>query len=78
MKPVGVFTSWVALLSTQPSVSPLMFNGKVTSAVNLPASSSTALMVSTSTSAWGGMALNSSLTLSTSCMTNCMSRRGGV
>ncbi len=41
-------------------------------------SSSTALMVSASMSACRGICLKSSTTLSSSCITNCMSRRGGL
>jgi hypothetical protein len=37
-----------------------------------------ALTVSTTTSACLGMALKASVTLSSSCITNCMSRSGGV
>jgi hypothetical protein len=78
LKPFGVVTSWVAVSSRQPSVSPLMLIGSATSVANLPASSSTASIVAASMSACRGMALKSSQTLSTSCMTNCMSRKGGV
>jgi hypothetical protein len=58
LKPLGVVTSWVALSSVQPSASPLMFSGRHLGG-ELAASSSTALMVSASTSACWGMALNS-------------------
>ena len=52
--------------------------GASTREANLPASSITALSVSASTSAWRGIALRSSTAPRTSCMTNCMSRSGGV
>ena len=74
----GVVTVWVVLSRRQPSASPLMLSGKVTSAANLPPSSSTALMVSTSSSECFGISFKSSTTWSNSCITNCMSRRGGV
>src|SRR5439155_22984197 len=64
--------------SLQPCSSPPRFKGASTEDANLPPSSSTALMVSASTSACAGSALNSSVTLSSSCSTNCMSRNGGV
>jgi hypothetical protein len=78
LKPFGAATSCVALSSTQPSSSPLWFRGASTSAANLPPSSSTALIVSASMSACAGIIFNSSTTLSTSCITNFMSRNGGV
>ena len=45
---------------------------------NLPPASSTAFRVSVSMSAWRGIRFNSSVTLSNSCSTKCMSRSGGV
>jgi hypothetical protein len=68
----------VALSSTQPSVSPLMFSGKITSEANLPPSSMHGVDGVHIHLGMLGHGLESSVTLKTSCITNCMSRRGGV
>src|SRR5690349_1811732 len=77
LKPFGVVTT-PSPSYLQPSWSPLWFSGNSTSEQNLPASSSTWLIVSASRSACFGICLISASTFSSSCNTNCMSRNGAA
>src|SRR5690606_8112965 len=77
LKPFGVVTTPPSD-QRQPSSSPGRFNGNSTSAQNLPPSSTTWSISSRLVSAYRGNVLSVPSTSSSSCVTNWMSRRGGV